>query len=123
LAAKSRVGLVIHCRAERFPEATYRLVPPLKSFFTGFNTFPSESVSIPVRSLYAWRKSSSVERCRATGPHRPVRLEIDRSEVNLSWSPPPPRARDACMQSTLGGFVPPWNRSFSMETYIQDEQQ
>jgi hypothetical protein len=32
----------------------------------------------------------------------------------------PERGRDACKQSTLGGFVPPWNRSFSMET--GDEQ-
>ena len=30
-----------------------------------------------------------------------VRLEIDLSEVNLSWSAPA-RGRDACMQSTLG---------------------
>jgi hypothetical protein len=90
---------------------------PSSQFFSiGFNTFPCELVSIEcVRSPL--KKILKGKRCHATGPDRPGVLK-DQPLLERT----PGRDRDACRQSTLGGFVSPWNRSFSMETYLQDEQ-
>jgi hypothetical protein len=75
-----------------------------------------------VRSLTLEENPQGLSAVVQPDPIGPMRLEIDRSEINLSRSAPLARGRDACMKSTLGGSIPPWNRSFSMETYVRDEQ-
>ena len=71
-----------------------------------------------VRSLL--KRILKVERCRAAGPDQPRALRGRPLRDHPLVGRTPQRGRDACKQSTLGGFVPPWNRSFSMET--ADEQ-
>jgi hypothetical protein len=86
--------------------------PPSQSFS------PGSTLSLPIGIYKCVRsrlkKSSRAERCRALRPDRPRPLR-DR----LSWSAPSARGRGAWMQSTLGGSLTPWNRSFPMAIYIR----
>jgi hypothetical protein len=55
-----------------------------------------------------------------TGPDRPRTLADRPLKDQPLVQRPPERGRDAYKQSSVCGFVPPWNRSFSTET--GDEQ-
>jgi hypothetical protein len=91
--------------------------PSSRSFSTGFNTFPANSYLTIYRThpltLEENPQGKALSCSRTRSPRtlgdRPLR---DQSLVGRT----PERGPDACKQSTLGGFVPPWNRSFSMET-------
>ncbi|MDX6464892.1 MAG: hypothetical protein QOE55_8589 [Acidobacteriaceae bacterium] len=91
--------------------------PPSQSFFAEPNTFPCKSVSIEcVRSRLKKILKGRALSCSQT-------RSAPCAQRSISPGARPRReGRDACMQSTLGGSVPPWHRSFSMETYVGDEQ-
>jgi hypothetical protein len=96
------------------PCPSFNLFPPGSTLFPANSYLSIECIRSPLKRILR------VERCRAAGPDRP-RTVTDRP---LRDQPlverTPERGRDACKQSSLGGFVPPWNRSFSTET--ADEQ-
>jgi hypothetical protein len=86
------------------PEVVYRPVPP-SIFFTRFNTFPCESVSIECVRL---RLKKILEgRARSCNRTRSADALRDRPLLERTAM----RGRDAWMRSTLGGSVPPRNRS------------
>jgi hypothetical protein len=87
--------------------------PPL-NHFSRVQHFPLQIRIYMVRPLTLEENPQGWSAVVQPDPIGPVRSEIDRSEINLSWSAPQARGRDACMQST------PWRLRSALAPLLLD---